>query len=103
LIAESDVAAFRQTPSSKSIMCQEVRCKCMSINNFDRAVSRRSVFSSTALESVFAWHGWFLSYKCGRPNQVAGSYFFGVYATPQRLGGAQDRGTSELVEAGHPG
>jgi hypothetical protein len=63
LTAESDVTAFRQTPSSKSIMCQEVHCKCMSINNFDRAVSRRSVLSSTALEPAFAWHGWFLSYN----------------------------------------
>jgi hypothetical protein len=35
-----------------------------------------------------------------KADQVTGSYFLGVYATPQRLGGAQDRATSELVEAG---
>jgi hypothetical protein len=39
-----------------------VRSERASIDEFDSALAR-GVFGSKALEPVFAWHGWFLSYN----------------------------------------
>jgi hypothetical protein len=93
LTAEGDVAAHGKTTSSDSSVGQEVRSEGVSINNFDRAVAR-GVFGSTALESVSAWHGWFLSYNVeGRTKRRL--------VLPWRpCDGTQDRGSAGPAEAG---